>query len=163
MSGEGEALETIDGTRSLRRGHSSTWTATGSPKTEGLPPFAGGAVGLFGYDLVRTIEPLGEPNPDPLGLPDLALMITDVLLVFDHLHNELTIISLRLGRRATRASTQAWDAAAARIETVRERLRGPVPVAGGRRPGRPAGVRVERDPRGVRGDGRPDRRVHPRR
>src|SRR4051794_17589181 len=32
---------------------------------EGLPPFAGGAVGFFGYDLVRTVEPLGEPNPDP--------------------------------------------------------------------------------------------------
>src|SRR4051794_25392124 len=36
----------------------------------GLPPFAGGAVGFFAYDLVRTVEPLGEPNPDPLGLPD---------------------------------------------------------------------------------------------
>src|SRR5262245_44336911 len=30
-----------------------------------LPPFAGGAVGFFGYDLVRTVEPLGKPNPDP--------------------------------------------------------------------------------------------------
>ena len=37
--------------------------------------FPGAAVGLFGYDLVRTVEPLGEPNPDPLGLPDLALMV----------------------------------------------------------------------------------------
>src|SRR5215813_6210850 len=60
---------------------------------EGLPPFSGGAVGFFGYDLVRTVEPLGEPNPDPLGLPDMALMITDVLLVFDHLRHELTILS----------------------------------------------------------------------
>src|ERR687897_106801 len=50
-----------------------------------LPPFAGGAVGLFGYDLVRSTEPtVGEPNPDDLGLPDLALMISDVLLAFDH-------------------------------------------------------------------------------
>ena len=57
---------------------------------EGLPPFAGGAVGFFGYDLVRTVEPLGEPNPDPLGLPDMALMITDVMLAFDHLRHELT-------------------------------------------------------------------------
>ena len=60
---------------------------------EGLPPFAGGAVGFFGYDLVRTVEPLAEPNPDPLGLPDMALMITDLLVVFDHLRHELTIIA----------------------------------------------------------------------
>src|SRR5581483_2230388 len=32
-----------------------------------LPPFAGGAVGMFAYDLVRTVERLAEPNPDPLG------------------------------------------------------------------------------------------------
>src|SRR5437763_12925024 len=50
-----------------------------------LPPFAGGAVGVFAYDLVRTVEPLGEPNPDPVGTPDLALMLTDGLVVFDHM------------------------------------------------------------------------------
>src|SRR5919201_4180872 len=41
----------------------------------GLPPFAGGAVGLFGYDLVRSADPtVGEGRPDELGVPDLALM-----------------------------------------------------------------------------------------
>src|SRR5581483_7517873 len=46
------------------------------------PLFAGGAVGYFGYDLVRTVETtLGAPNPDPLGLPDMALMLSDVLVV----------------------------------------------------------------------------------
>src|SRR6185295_12832057 len=59
----------------------------------GLPPFAGGAVGLFAYDLVRTVEPLGEPNPDPIGLPDMALMITGVLLAFDHQKHEVTVIA----------------------------------------------------------------------
>src|SRR5436305_13966937 len=44
---------------------------------EGLPPFAGGAVGLFGYDLVRYAEPtVGQPNRDELNLPDLALMVS---------------------------------------------------------------------------------------
>src|SRR6201999_4674534 len=58
-----------------------------------LPPFTGGAVGFFGYDLVRTVEPLGAPNPDELGLPDMALMVTDAMLVFDHLRHELTILA----------------------------------------------------------------------
>src|SRR3954449_1095762 len=61
---------------------------------EGLPPFAGGAVGLFGYDLVRAAEPtVGDPNPDDLGIPDLALMVSDVMLAFDHLKHTVTVIA----------------------------------------------------------------------
>jgi anthranilate synthase component 1 len=59
----------------------------------GLPPFAGGAVGVFAYDLVRTVEPLGEPNPDPLGVPDLALMLTDAIVAFDHLKHTVTVLA----------------------------------------------------------------------
>ncbi|MDQ3729031.1 MAG: anthranilate synthase component I [Actinomycetota bacterium] len=55
-------------------------------------PFNGGAVGIFGYDLVRTVEPLGAPNPDPLGLPDLALMVPTLVLAFDHQQHELSIV-----------------------------------------------------------------------
>src|SRR5918999_996788 len=48
---------------------------------EGLPPFAGGAVGMFGYDLARSAEPtIGEPNPDDTGVARLAVMVTDLLL-----------------------------------------------------------------------------------
>src|SRR5829696_1399039 len=61
---------------------------------EGLPPFAGGAVGMFGYDLVRSAEPsVGEPNPDETGMPELAVMVTDVLLAFDHLRHEVTVLA----------------------------------------------------------------------
>ncbi len=58
-----------------------------------LPHFAGGAVGFFGYDLVRAVEPLGDPNPDQLGLPDMALMLSDVVVVFDHLMHTLTVLA----------------------------------------------------------------------
>jgi anthranilate synthase component I len=57
------------------------------------PPFTGGAVGFFAYDLVRTVEPLGEANRDSLGLPDMALMLTDVLVVFDHLRHTVAILA----------------------------------------------------------------------
>jgi anthranilate synthase component I len=94
---------------------------------EGLPPFAGGAVGFFGYDLVRTVEPLGEPNPDPLGLPDMALMITDVLLAFDHLRHELTIMACAFADDDGGIDA-AYERAAEEIADVRRRLRGAVPA-----------------------------------
>jgi anthranilate synthase component I len=56
-------------------------------------PFNGGAVGFFGYDLVRTVEPLGAPNPDPLGLPDMALTVASLMLAFDHQTHELSIVA----------------------------------------------------------------------
>jgi anthranilate synthase component 1 len=94
---------------------------------EGLPPFVGGAVGFFGYDLVRTVEPLGEPNPDPLGLPDMALMVTDAMVVFDRLRHELTILACAFADEEGGIDAD-YERAAATIAETRERLRGAVPV-----------------------------------
>jgi anthranilate synthase component I len=94
---------------------------------EDLPPFAGGAVGFFGYDLVRSVEPLAEPNPDPLGLPDMALMISDVILAFDHLRHELTILACAFTDDEGGIDA-AYERAADAIADVRRRLRAPVPV-----------------------------------
>jgi anthranilate synthase component 1 len=94
---------------------------------EGLPPFAGGAVGFFAYDLVRTVEPLGEPNPDPLGLPDMALMVTDAMVIFDHLRHELTILACAFVEDDGDVDA-AYERAAATISEMRECLRGAVPV-----------------------------------
>ncbi len=58
----------------------------------GLPRFAGGAVGYFGYDAVRYMERLPDTNPDPLGMPDVFLMRTEQLLVFDNLTGKLQLI-----------------------------------------------------------------------
>ncbi len=95
---------------------------------EGLPPFAGGAVGFFAYDLVRTVEPLGPPNPDPLGLPDLALMLSDVLVAFDHLQHTLTVLANVYAEPGDDLEA-AYGAAVEGIADVRRRLAGPVPRA----------------------------------
>ena len=92
----------------------------------GMPPFTGGAVGVFGYDLVRAVEPLGEPNPDPVGVPDLALMLTDGMLIFDHLKHTTTIL-VNANLAAEPDVDRAYAHAAARIADVREALAGPVP------------------------------------
>jgi anthranilate synthase component 1 len=90
------------------------------------PPFAGGAVGYFGYDLVRTVEPLGDPNPDAVGLPDMALMLSDVLVVFDHLKHTITIL---VNVYADDGDLDAAYAdALATIEKARRLLAGPVPA-----------------------------------
>src|SRR5436190_12390695 len=92
---------------------------------EGLPPFAGGAVGLFGYDLVRSAEPtVGEGNPDELGVPELALMVSDVLVAFDHLKHEVTVLANVFAEEDVE---RGYEAAATAIADVRERLAAPVP------------------------------------
>jgi len=98
-----------------------------------LPPFSGGAVGMFGYDLVRTVEPLGPPNPDAVGLPDLALMLTDVLVAFDHLRRELTILANVYADDGDQLE-DAYANAVEAIADVRRRLSGPVPAPSGRPP-----------------------------
>ncbi|MCW2984302.1 MAG: anthranilate synthase component, partial [Conexibacter sp.] len=88
------------------------------------PPFTGGAVGFFGYDLVRTVETtLGEPNPDVLGLPDMALMLSDVLVVFDHLKHTVTIM-VNVAADDVEAS---YAGAVETITAIRRQLDGPVP------------------------------------
>jgi anthranilate synthase component I len=90
------------------------------------PPFTGGAVGFFGYDLVRVVEPLGDPPPDALGLPDMALMLSDALVVFDHLKHTVTIIA-NADLQAEPELERAYETAAATIAEVRRVLAGPVP------------------------------------
>ncbi len=95
------------------------------------PPFTGGAVGFFGYDLVRTVEPLGDPpgargGADPLQLPDMALMLSDALVVFDHLKHTVTILA-NADLSSEPDLERAYEAAEATIAEVRRALAGPVP------------------------------------
>jgi anthranilate synthase component 1 len=70
------------------------------PDLDGLPRFFGGLVGYFGYDTVRYIEPkldkqglaAGFSKPDPVGVPDILLMLSEEVVVFDNLRGRLQII-----------------------------------------------------------------------
>jgi len=85
----------------------------------GLPRFVGGAVGYLGYDVVRLIERLPDPPPDPLGFPWAVLLFTDIVLAIDNLYGTAMAIATvetagaddtELGRR--------YDEAAARIDAL---------------------------------------------
>jgi len=64
------------------------------PALAGLPRFSGGLVGFFGYDTVRHIEPhLGaNPRAEPIGAPDIVLLVSDEVVVFDNLSGRLYVI-----------------------------------------------------------------------
>ena len=61
---------------------------------EGMPRFSGGLVGYFGYETIRYIEPKLNKNnkEDPIGSPDILLMVSDEVVVFDNLSGKLFII-----------------------------------------------------------------------
>jgi len=62
-------------------------------RIEGLPRFHGGLVGYMSYDIVRNIEKIPETAKDDLKLPDMQFLLTDTILVFDHVKHKILIIS----------------------------------------------------------------------
>lgn len=93
-----------------------------------LPPFSGGMVGYLSYDAVRQFEPtLGEPPPDPLGIPDAMFMLADTLLVFDHRLRRLQIIANALVDEFA-SPAEAYAAARGRIAAMVEILNRPLHV-----------------------------------
>ncbi len=100
------------------------------PPTSGvaadLPPLAGGLVGYFGYDLVRRLEPLPDAPPDDLGLPEMAFLLADTVLVFDHLKHTITIVANAFvdGRDVD----GPYERAVERIAGVHAKLAAPLPA-----------------------------------
>jgi anthranilate synthase component 1 len=89
-----------------------------------LPVFHGGLVGYFGYDTVRYVEPrlaAGIP-PDRLGTPDILLMVSEEVLVFDNLAG-----TIRLIVNTDPAAEGAFDSAQQRLGQLVARLRQPMP------------------------------------
>jgi anthranilate synthase component I len=90
-----------------------------------LPRFHGGAVGYFGYDIVRFIEKLPEIGIDELGLWDSVFMITGSVLVFDNVNHKIKIISNAYVSDSG-DTKRAYTQAAEKIEAIIEKLRSPV-------------------------------------
>ena len=82
------------------------------PTVPGLPRFDGGLVGYFGYDCVRYVEKRSAtcPNPDPLGNPDILLMVSDAVVVFDNRPGRSTPSSSPIPPRKmpTSAARHVW-------------------------------------------------------
>jgi len=58
-----------------------------------LPPMAAGVFGYLGYDMVRQMEQLGPPNPDPVGIPDAVLVRPTIVVVFDAMKDSITVVT----------------------------------------------------------------------
>ena len=85
----------------------------------GLPRFHGGMVGYLSYEVARYFEKLPSPDYDPLSLPESVLMLTDTLLVFDHLTHKIKVVShVHLDGDIETAYLQATR----RIDSLVERL-----------------------------------------
>jgi len=79
---------------------------------------------------VRWFEPsVGEANPDEIGLPELALMVSDVLLAFDHLKHEVTVLANVFAEPGGADLEARYDEAVSTIADIRERLAAPIPRA----------------------------------
>ncbi|HEY8345892.1 MAG TPA: anthranilate synthase component I [Symbiobacteriaceae bacterium] len=107
----------------------------------GLPRFYGGAVGYLGYDAVRYYERLPESPPDDMGgVPDALYMITELVVVFDHLKHKLLLVANTLPGPEPDV---AYRTAQALLDGVAERLRGPIPVPPGFSRARPRPLEVQ--------------------
>jgi anthranilate synthase component I len=91
----------------------------------GLPRFCGGLVGYFGYDTVRTIEPklAATKKPDPIGAPDILLMLSEEIAIVDNLSGKLTLVVY-----AEPGFPGAWKQAQARLRELLAKLRAPVAI-----------------------------------
>lgn len=90
---------------------------------DGLPQMIGGLVGYFGYETVGYIEPRlaklasQQPRPDPLGTPDIMLMVSEQVLVFDNLSGRIFMVVL-----ADLSELDAYAKAQTRLQDIEAEL-----------------------------------------
>ena len=92
-----------------------------------LPRFVGGAVGYLGYDVVRSFEDIPARRKDELGLPELAFLLTDTLLIFDNVSQKIKVVANGHVRSSRESEIRrAYADATARIERMIARLKRPL-------------------------------------
>jgi anthranilate synthase component 1 len=87
----------------------------------GLPPMAAGLFGYLGYDMIRLVERLPEPNPDPLGLPDAMLLRPRLVAIVDNVQGMVTLVAPAWHDAATDPQT-AYRRAADRLTAALEAI-----------------------------------------
>jgi anthranilate synthase component I len=92
---------------------------------EGMPPMAAGVFGYLDYDMVRQMERLAPAKPDPIGVPDAIMLRPTIMVVFDSVKDEISVVT-PVRPQAGTAARSAYESALARIETVVAILEGPL-------------------------------------
>lgn len=100
----------------------------------GLPPFVGGAVGYFAYDTVRWIEKIPQTGDDDLKLDDAVMMFFSTILAFDHVRQQILIISNAFIEEKTPQLEAKYQKAVAEIEALETMLGLPAPIPSFGRP-----------------------------
>ncbi len=99
---------------------------------EGLPRFHGGAVGYLNYDMVRFVEELPDDTEDDRELSDCFFMVTDTLLVFDHVNHQIKVVAnAHINGDVDDAYAQAIDQIDGLIAKLKQPLSSPFPASGG--------------------------------
>ncbi len=88
-----------------------------------LPRLRGGAVGMFGYDMVRFIEVLPTTAANAIGTPDMVMLFTDELVVFDHVKHRL-LVMINLNLKATHLEAE-YARVCQRLTAIQDRIRAP--------------------------------------
>ncbi|MDD5154876.1 MAG: anthranilate synthase component I [Candidatus Omnitrophica bacterium] len=93
----------------------------------GLPRFYGGLVGYIGYDTVRFFEEIPDKNPDELNVPDCVFILTDTILIFDHVNHTIKIVANvmlpeKAGKLSLKQKIRVYDAAVKKIEAIQEQF-----------------------------------------
>ncbi len=91
-----------------------------------LPPFVGGGVGYFSYDLVRQFERIPSTAADYLRIDDFQVMFFSTILAFDHLRHRIHIVANVFSDRGGQSMEAKYKDAVRRIEQIEQRLTGPI-------------------------------------